>query len=105
MKIKRCPHNLGVAGRLFWRNVLGEFEIFDYHQLRLLEGACQCWDRIIEARATIKKEGMYFTDRFGQPKEHPAHATERNNKILMSRLLREINLDVELPQSRPPGRY
>jgi hypothetical protein len=44
-------------------------------------------------------------------KLHPAWALERDSKILFSRLLRELNLDIDTPaedHSRPPaiqGRY
>lgn len=103
-RIKITPSHLKKGGRKFWKKVLNDFEIEDGHHLMLLENACQCLDRIDEAQAEIEKEGAYFTDRFGQPKEHPAHKTERDNKILFARLVRELNLDIEPPrESRPPS--
>ena len=104
-KIKKPPAHLRVDGRRLWRGILREFEISETHDLELLGEACGCVDRISEARAEIEKAGSFFKDRFGQPREHPAHKTERDNKILLCRILRELNLDIEPPESRPPGRY
>jgi P27 family predicted phage terminase small subunit len=104
-KIPKPPTHLNKGGRKLWRGVLQDYEIEETHDLKLLAEACGCIDRIDEARREIEKKGSYFEDRFGQPKEHPAHKTERDNKILLARLLRELNLDIAPPESRPPTRY
>ena len=105
-KIKRVPSHLESEGKKFWRQVLKDFDLRDAHHLKILENACQSLDRISEAQEQIKIDGAYFRDRFGQPREHPAHATERNNKTLFARLLRELSLDLNIPEeNRPPGKY
>jgi phage terminase small subunit len=104
-KTKKAPNFLKTEGRKFWRGVLSEYEITETHDLKLLAEASSCADRIFEARAEIEKSGPYFIDRWKQPKPHPAHAIENANKILFARLLRELNLDVQMPESRPPQRY
>ncbi|MFC1886061.1 P27 family phage terminase small subunit [Thermodesulfobacteriota bacterium] len=104
--MKKAPKHLKKQGRKFWKSVLSDFVLKDSHHLVIFENACQCLDRIDEAQAEIKVQGAYYTDRFGQPKEHPAHKTERDNKILFARLLRELNLDIEpLKENRPPALY
>ena len=104
-KIPKPPKYLKVDGRKFWRGVLRDYEILECHDLKLLAEAASCIDRISEAREEIEKAGPYYIDRFKQPKQHPAHDVERNNKTLLARLLRELCLDIEPPASRPPGRY
>ena len=100
----KIPNHLQKEGREFWRAVLSDYELEDSHHLKLLETASQCLDRIAQARRQILKHGGFYKDRFGQPKEHPAHKTERDNKVLFARLLRELNLDVEPPkEARIPG--
>jgi P27 family predicted phage terminase small subunit len=104
-KTPKPPDHLKFNDRKFWRGVLRDYEITEHHDLKLLAEACSCIDRIDEARQEIEKVGSYYIDRFGQPKEHPGQRTERDNKILLARLLRELCLDIEPPASRPPGLY
>ena len=105
-KIKRAPSHLENEGKKFWRQVLKDFDLSDAHHLKILENICQCLGRIEEARTKIETEGSYFRDRFGQPKEHPAHKTERDNKVLFARLLRELCLDLNIPEeNKPPAQY
>ena len=106
LKIKRAPTHLKTEGRKFWKHVLRDFDLVDAHHLKDLELSCQCLDRIEEARIKIETEGSYFRDRFGQPKESPWCKAERDNKVLFARLLRELSLDLNIPEeSRPPAQY
>jgi len=105
-KIKRAPSHLKTEGKKFWRQVLRDFDLSDAHHLKILESACQCLDRIEQAKDDLKKDGLYFIDRFGQPKERPSNKTERDNKVLFARLLRELALDINFPEdARPPRQY
>lgn len=105
MKIPNAPKGLSSKSKKFWRDIHQSFEILEPQDLQLLLSACECLDRISQAQKEIKVSGPYYQDRFGQPKENPGHKTERDNKILFTRLIRELQLDIEPPQSRPPGRY
>lgn len=99
-----APRHLSAESRRWWRTIVSEYEL-EAHHLRLLQAACECWDRVLEARAAIASDGAYYTDRLGQLKPHPALAEERQNKTLMARLIRELALDVEAPNDsvgRPP---
>lgn len=100
------PKHLSSASRLWWRQVVTEWELSEHH-VRLLTLACEALDRGVEARETLKKQGTYYADRFGQPREHPAVAVERDSRIAFARLLRELDLDTDVPPSeprRPPRR-
>jgi phage terminase small subunit len=66
--------------------------------------AAESWDRCTEAREILKREGLTFDDRFGQPKARPEVAIERDSRIAFARLLRELSLDVSSPEeNRPPA--
>ena len=65
--------------------------------MRLLLGCCEAWDRAETARREVKKEGMFYTDRFSAPKVHPGVDVERKSRDQFRLLLRELGLDVEPP--------
>lgn len=90
----KAPKHLSKSSRDFFNNVSKNFELEDHH-IKILMLACECLDRIKEARLQIEKDGAYHTDRFGQPKSHPALQIEKDNKIIFDRLIRELNLDIE----------
>ncbi len=98
-KTVKMPQGLG-ASRKLWRAIVFEFEGFEPHHFSLLQLVCETWDKILEAREVLKKDGVFFTDRYGQPREHPAADAERKNKQIFMRLVRELGLDLT-----PPGEH
>lgn len=99
-----APGHLTPSTAAWWRELVEIYEL-GAHQLTLLRLCCEAVDRCEEARAAIEAEGAYYTDRFGAPKPHPAIAVERDAKIGIARLLRELQLDDASPPlaPRPPG--
>src|SRR5262249_8782395 len=89
----------------WWIAVQRDFAIEDPAGLELLSGASQCLDRIREARAAIKAEGLFTTDRFGQRRSHPAVLIERDARTGFLANLRALHLDLEpcVGAGRPPG--
>lgn len=81
--------------------VLSEFE-FETHKKPLLIQAGETWDRIKNAREVIAKDGAFYMDATGKPRKHPALDAERNDRIVFARLIRELNLTDEAPDTRPP---
>ena len=105
MKTKiKIPKHLQTEGRKFWKKVLDDFDLQDNHHLKLLEQACHCLDRQQQAREVIEAEGIFIHDRFLQRREHPAAKTERDNKIIFARLIRELGLDLHDPAEPRPKR-
>lgn len=98
------PDHLSAESSAWWRETLAVYVLQDHH-IRLLQAACEAWDRTAHARRTIKREGAYFKDRFGQPKAHPALAEERASRNEFRLLVREIGLDSTPTDSRPPRMY
>ena len=106
MKYPESNIKLNKTGRKFRRDVLKEYQIEDAHDLRRLELASYCLDRVEECQQLIEKDGAFIKDRFEQLKEHPACKVERDNKTLFARLIRELGLDLEQPETpRPPRLY
>ena len=100
----KIPSHLSQESKNFYRKVVSEFEFEDHH-LKILQAACETWDRITEARVEVAKTGVFFLDRWGQPRENPAVKSERDSRVVFARLLRELNLDIAAPDSRPPSLY
>jgi phage terminase small subunit len=60
-----------------------------------------------EAQDTVKKQGSYIKDRFGQLRPHPALQVERDAKGVLLRHLKALGLDLEPindTAGRPPGK-
>jgi P27 family predicted phage terminase small subunit len=104
MPSARTPSHLRPATRRWWRSVTDDFEL-ESHHLRLLQLACEAWDRAEQAREVLARDGLTFIDRFGQPRSRPEVAIERDSRTAFARLLRELDLDTEPPRApgRPPG--
>ncbi len=86
----RAPQDLSETSRKWWKACLSNFE-FAPPDLALLEEACRAYDRILEARALVAKDGAYIQGRLGL-KPHPALLVERDSVVLFSRLVRDLHL-------------
>ena len=102
--IPKPPAHLGDLSKGFWRTVTKGWEL-EPHHVRLLQIACESWDRALEAREAVSAIGPYFTDhRTGNVKPHPGIAVEQQARKQFIAALREIGLDVKAPDSpRAPG--
>jgi len=96
------PDHLSPAMQAWWRQVMEDYEL-DPHHLRLLEAACDAWDRMVEARDVLREEGLTVTTEH-RTKKHPAADIERDSRLAFARLLRELDLDAEPPPERPAWR-
>ena len=102
-KPPRPPRHLRAPTRKWWAETVAGYEFEAHHRLELTM-AGELWDRKVEAREVVKKEGAYYVDRFGAPHAHPAVAVERDCTLGFLRIVRELRLDsTEGPESRPPG--
>lgn len=80
----------------WWDSVLEEF-VLESHHLRLLQKACEAWDRSEQAREALLKLGMTYQDRFDCPRARPEIGIERDSRRAFAVLVREIGMDVSLP--------
>lgn len=98
-----APKHLKANTRKWFISVCETYDL-EPHHIKLLTLAAETLDRCQGARQVIAKNGATFIDKFGQPKPRPEIAIERDSRIAFARLLRELNLDTETPETpRPPG--
>jgi phage terminase small subunit len=98
-----APIHLMPETQQWWLSVAEQWQL-EPHHLKLLSLAAETWDRSIEARETIAREGAYYNDRFNAPHAHPAVKVENDCRVAFSRLVRELDLDAEeaVDSKRPP---
>jgi P27 family predicted phage terminase small subunit len=92
------PAHLSESSRQWWETTLALYELQEHH-LRLLQLACEAWDRAQQARAQIDRDGLTVSTADGGIKTHPCIAIERDSRLGFARILRELDLDVEPPVS------
>ncbi|MDN4982305.1 P27 family phage terminase small subunit [Bradyrhizobium sp. WYCCWR 13022] len=93
-KTPKAPPHLTDPTRLWWRSVVREYAL-EPHHLRLLQAACECWDRLQQSRELLARDGLVVEGREGGVRPHPAVAIERDSRISFARLVRELDLDTE----------
>lgn len=100
----RAPKHLKPATKRWFVQVM-ETYVLEEHHIKLLTGCCEALDRVTEAREAVVKDGAYLKNRFGDVVKHPGIGVERDGLTTFSRLLRELDLDLEPPKeaSRPPA--
>jgi P27 family predicted phage terminase small subunit len=101
----KAPQHLTEPTRAWWRQVVRDFQL-DAHHLKLLQAACEAWDRACEAQSILSRDGLIIAGREGGVRPHPAVAIRRDAEISFARLLRELDLDTEPPsglRSAPPS--
>lgn len=92
MDVARGP--FGARGSAFSARVLAEFELTD-SGLALLSEACRVLDTIDALSALVDADGLTVPGSRGQTTVHPAVAEIRQQRITLSRLLRQLDLDAE----------
>jgi P27 family predicted phage terminase small subunit len=93
------PCHLSKDAAAWWNDVVRDFAL-EPHHLKLLQAACEAWDRAQLAREAVAKHGLTFEDASGNVKANPAVAIERDARTLFARLVREMNLDEEPRNAR-----
>jgi P27 family predicted phage terminase small subunit len=99
------PEHLSADSAAWWRDVLRDYGL-EPHHLRLLQSACEAWDRMQQARQALADHGaLTFTDERGTIRAHPAVAMERDARVAFARLVRELDLDTgpAAEARRPPA--
>ena len=98
-----APKHLSPDRRRLWKRLVADYGLDgEPHAMETLRLACEALDRCDEARRTVERDGAFLTDRFGQPKTHPAVGVERDARVAALRAFRELSLDGDVPEARPP---
>ena len=93
--MKKPPIHLRKAAKRLWNDLMSDYEIDDAAGLALLQTACEAFQRCDDARRMIRREAAVITDRFGQPKPHPAVTIERDSRAQLIAALRALKLEPE----------
>jgi phage terminase small subunit len=93
--LPKPPAHLSPSAAQWWEIVIRDYILAEHH-LRLLQLACEAWDRAQEARAQLEDDGLTVTGPSGV-RAHPCIAIEHNARIAVARLVRELDLDTEPP--------
>lgn len=72
---------------------------FEPVQFKLLVLADEAHERCAEARRELKRDGFTIKDCFDQTKRHPAVQIERDSRTSFSKLMRQLKLDLDPPES------
>jgi P27 family predicted phage terminase small subunit len=91
------PSHLSASSAAWWMATCERY-VLEEHHLRLLQLCCEAWDRAQDARQRLHEDGLTVTGQYGV-KPHPAVAIERDSRLTVARLVRELDLDVEPPAS------
>lgn len=89
------PTDLTPASQKLFRRITRDWGIVDEPGLTFVLTAMQCRDRIEEARAVIRRDGITVLDRYGVPKLHPAVSVEKQARAGLLAALKALNLDLE----------
>ena len=99
----KAPSHLLPTTKKWWLSVVEGYDL-EPHHIKILTLAAESWDRCVQARNRLRKYGITYQDRFDQPKSRPEVAIERDSRIAFARLVRELGLDLEEPESPRPNR-
>jgi P27 family predicted phage terminase small subunit len=98
MKLPPPPAHLSPSAAQWWTSVVETYVLLPHH-LKLLQLAAEAWDRCQQARKEIARDGLTIETASGDIRAHPAVAIERDSRLAVARLVRELDLDVEPPAS------
>jgi P27 family predicted phage terminase small subunit len=103
MRSKPVPSHLQPESKAWFTSVVSDYELQEHH-LKLLQLACEAWDRCADARQQLKKDGIVIEGREGGCRPHPAVAIERDSANRFAALVKQLGLDEEeAPRmGRPP---
>jgi phage terminase small subunit len=97
--------HLSASSRAWYDSVVATWKL-EPHHLHLLRLAAESLDSAARAGETLRVEGSYFRDRWGNIKPHPALAQEVAARGAYARLVKSLGLDFESPRAGPgrPGK-
>ncbi len=94
-----APDHLGGAGTDFWIRVHHDYDLHDDPgELKILQTACECVDRLREAQEHIAEHGALILDRFDQWKRNPASNVEADARAGLLGALRQLGLDPDITE-------
>ena len=104
MKEKRPPKHLSKESKKLWRSICSQWD-FDASGFMLLQTAFEAYDRLLEAKNIIDRDGIVIETPTKFKKIHPALRIEKESRAGFLQAWRMLNLDIDAPGDigRPPG--
>jgi len=96
------PEGLNDRARAFWTAVQAFWIIDDAVGHELLARCCETITRLDEVRAVLADDGLTIRTRFDELRAHPLLATERDARLAIARLCRELRISEPPANERPP---
>jgi P27 family predicted phage terminase small subunit len=90
----KAPSKLSPDARKLWRSLSEELDL-DASGRLMLEVLVQNYDRRLEARAAIAKNGAVVKDRWQQDRRSPWIEIERDATLALQRAYHALGLDLE----------
>ena len=81
-----APFHLQPETKVWWDAVCMEYALEEHHR-RILQAACEAWDRFQQARAAIAEHGLTYNDQNGCPRPRPEVGIERDSRLAFARLV------------------
>ncbi len=90
------PKHLSREAKQLWHRLRVDYVLDDSAGLLLLQSALEAFDRLLQARQILAKEGIVAVDRFAQQKPHAAVQVEAAARQQMHSALRLLRLAPEV---------
>jgi len=90
--MQKAPSQLGKEGKKLWAQICAGYQ-FDEVGTVILQRACECFEDLLAASRTLKREGLTYKDRFGSPRLHPAWRIAHEARESLLKHLRSLNVD------------
>jgi len=97
------PKHLSKEAGALWDSVNRDYDLESW-QLKLLESACECQDRMRQAQADILRLGIVIEQPDGRIRGNPACQVERDSRSNLYQHLRGLGLDIIPPSGKPRGK-
>jgi hypothetical protein len=95
------PEGLQECGLTLWNDITEAYELAP-QELLLLEQACRTADLTTTLMRTVEDEGeLILSNRYQEPRVHPALVELRNQRILLARIL--VVLRIPLGETEEDG--
>ncbi len=102
-KAPPVPKGSGPSGRKLWRSVMGEYELDGHDELVLLQ-AVRCADLLDDLADAADGEPLTVANRFGELVTNPLLTEQRQQAIVLARLLAALRLPSDEEDARRPQR-
>ncbi|MCK4537384.1 MAG: P27 family phage terminase small subunit [Candidatus Krumholzibacteria bacterium] len=103
--MEKAPTGLSAGSKGIWKALVKEW-VLDRSNLVLLQTALEAYDRMIQAKRQVDKDGITVKSPSGLVRPHPALKIEKEagSRFLQAFKMIGFNLEPPRTQGRPTGR-